>query len=55
MQTEYLTSLPTCGREAAETCPSAAETGWGQVWESSWAYPVGPWVAFPRVPLKALQ
>lgn len=31
VQIEYLTSLPTCGREAAETCPSAAEMGWGQV------------------------
>lgn len=52
MQIEYLTSLLTCGREAAETCPSTAEMSWGQVWENSWAYPVGPWVASPPVPLK---
>lgn len=55
VQTEYLTSLPTCGREAAETCPSEAEIGREQVWESSWAYRVGPWVAFPSVPPQALQ
>lgn len=52
MQTEYLTSLPTCGREAAEICPSEAEIGREQVWESSWAYRVGPWVAFSSVPPK---
>lgn len=50
VQTEYLTSLPTCGREAAEICPSEAEIGREQVWESSCAYRVGPWVAFSSVP-----